>query len=408
MAVLKNEMIENRNDACSTSCKLNPASKNVRVVVTDKDETLVRVLKTHFPNARLLLYQFHVIQYLDKQVVTLLDGSASLVYAKDETLHLVVSCCGCAKTTNNTIFFPTSSRTGIAIAATQITGMHQCLVASPYINSPRTCPNRLESCWGKLKHIIERHGRMDDCIKTLLQGPVHRLVGKDWTPGRESDDAEPQQLAGTLSVYAYKLVVPECKIGIGSIDYVARPIGNDLFDRFGHWEECFSHAKPHCDAAAAPFLVATGGHNGYGYVHPVDIVIMHRYHDAQEPLDCVKSYRPPAPFDSIYAVPVDKHVLGLKDTIVDGLAINGLNVLRLARNEWLNTDCIVAVTQLIKREYLRRGFINPILTNYTDPSVRLRLGRSFGGFDSGSTHVYGVLNLNNEDWVAVVFSVEQN
>ncbi|DAZ99280.1 TPA: hypothetical protein N0F65_005448 [Lagenidium giganteum] len=129
--------------------------------------------------------------------------------------------------------------------------------------------------------------------------------------------------------------------------------------------------------------------------------IWDRYHEATEQLLRVKS----AIKWCIYAVPVDKHVhalqvLGLKDTIVDGLAINGFPVLRLARNEWLNTDCIVA---------LRWGFINPIFTNYTDPSVRLRLARSFGGFDSGSIHVYGVLNLsNNEHWVAVVLSVEQN
>ncbi|DAZ94667.1 TPA: hypothetical protein N0F65_000947 [Lagenidium giganteum] len=205
--------------------KLNPASKNVRVVVTDKDETLIRVLKTHFPKARFLLCQFHVIQYLDKQVVALFDNikaiMASLVYAKDESDYLasrrlLLRMCDNNEEHNLFSYFVKNWDSDRERWAAYLRG-------TPNINSPRACPNRLESRWGKLKDIIEPYDCMDDCKNTLfqlLQGCEDQYIALLGKIGRrvvlagESDDAELQQLAGALSVYACKLVVPEYKIGI--------------------------------------------------------------------------------------------------------------------------------------------------------------------------------------------------
>ncbi|DAZ99279.1 TPA: hypothetical protein N0F65_005447, partial [Lagenidium giganteum] len=223
MAEPKNEMIENLNDACS-NCKLNPASKNVRVVVTDKDETLIRLLKTHFQKARFLLCQFHVIQWSRCPMVPLKKSRNQSDHGifGDESDYL-------------------ASRR-LLLRMYDNNEEHNLFSYFPYINSPQTCPNRLESRWRKLKDIIQPYGRMDDCIKTLfllLQDCVAQYIAslgkinRRAVPAGEFDDAELQQLAGALSVYAYKLVVPEYKIGIGSIDYMVRPIGNGQFE-IGH------------------------------------------------------------------------------------------------------------------------------------------------------------------------------
>jgi hypothetical protein len=60
--------------------ELNPAWVNIRVVVTDKDFNENGVLAEAFPNARQILCQFHVIDYLRKQVLSICSQFECVIF----------------------------------------------------------------------------------------------------------------------------------------------------------------------------------------------------------------------------------------------------------------------------------------------------------------------------------------
>ncbi|KAE9271496.1 hypothetical protein PF008_g30338, partial [Phytophthora fragariae] len=67
-SLVESEMADNLSFCLKEFKELNAAWVNIRVVVTDKDFNDKDVLADAFPDARQLLCQFHVIDYLRKQV----------------------------------------------------------------------------------------------------------------------------------------------------------------------------------------------------------------------------------------------------------------------------------------------------------------------------------------------------
>ncbi|KAE9209874.1 hypothetical protein PF005_g11660 [Phytophthora fragariae] len=65
---VESEMADNLSFCLKEFKESNPAWVNIRVVVTDKDFNEKDVLADAFPDARQLIRQFHVIDYLRKQV----------------------------------------------------------------------------------------------------------------------------------------------------------------------------------------------------------------------------------------------------------------------------------------------------------------------------------------------------
>ena len=63
-------------DAVDQFKKNNPAWRSIRVVITDKSSAERQVFKRAFPDARMLLCQFHVINYLNKEVSGLYSNVA--------------------------------------------------------------------------------------------------------------------------------------------------------------------------------------------------------------------------------------------------------------------------------------------------------------------------------------------
>jgi hypothetical protein len=72
---MTSESKSNMIDAVRSFKINNPAWRSIRVIVTDKDFTERAVLSAAFPDARMLLCQFHVVRYLTKQVNALYVGA---------------------------------------------------------------------------------------------------------------------------------------------------------------------------------------------------------------------------------------------------------------------------------------------------------------------------------------------
>ncbi|KAE9356327.1 hypothetical protein PR003_g2373 [Phytophthora rubi] len=98
-AVVQNERYDTLLSAVETFKKHNPAWMNVRSIVIDKDFTELSVLKQDFPDAAILLCQFHVIKYIHEEIACADYGFTSsqkdqiraavhlLVYAKSERVY---------------------------------------------------------------------------------------------------------------------------------------------------------------------------------------------------------------------------------------------------------------------------------------------------------------------------------
>lgn len=67
-SLVERETKENLSFCLQEFKEANPAWEKIRVIVTDKDFSEKDVLAEAFPNARQILCQFHVIDYLRKQV----------------------------------------------------------------------------------------------------------------------------------------------------------------------------------------------------------------------------------------------------------------------------------------------------------------------------------------------------
>jgi hypothetical protein len=74
-ALMTSESKSNMIDTVRSFKINNPAWRSIRVIVTDKDFTERAVLSAAFPDARMLLCQFHVVRYLTKQVNALYVGA---------------------------------------------------------------------------------------------------------------------------------------------------------------------------------------------------------------------------------------------------------------------------------------------------------------------------------------------
>ncbi|KAE8981980.1 hypothetical protein PR002_g23662, partial [Phytophthora rubi] len=73
-AVVQNERLPTLLTALEEFKRNNPAWTRIRCILIDKDFTEISVLKMTFPDAVLLLCQFHVIKYLREEIASAAYG----------------------------------------------------------------------------------------------------------------------------------------------------------------------------------------------------------------------------------------------------------------------------------------------------------------------------------------------
>ncbi|GMF19921.1 unnamed protein product [Phytophthora fragariaefolia] len=194
-SLVESEMADNLAFCLMDFKESNPAW--VKVIVTDKDFNEKAVLAEAFPDARQLLCQFHVIDYLCKQRCRVLGIS---------TRHAAVL--GYDKKDAFFEYFEVNWET----CKEEWVNYHRDNV--PHLNNHTN--NRIESGWRKIKQVVQHDDPIDELIGTLImlqewseEGYMKefRSLGTRQTPIAEAAaDAELLTVAVQLSPHAYRLV----------------------------------------------------------------------------------------------------------------------------------------------------------------------------------------------------------
>jgi hypothetical protein len=159
--------------------RVHPARiKLLRVIMVDKDMNEIRVLETHFPEARVLICHFHVIKYLKEMRSKSEFGKISsddagqidacihkMVYADSdvsyEDSHAALK--GLCERIGNPGFFDYFEKNWHGCQDRWV--MHRRADLPHFRNHTN---NRLESCFGKLKDGVDGSKSMAECVKALI------------------------------------------------------------------------------------------------------------------------------------------------------------------------------------------------------------------------------------------------
>lgn len=152
----------------------NPCWTKVKVIVIDKDFAELSLLAEQLPSATIILCQFHVLDYLnrevgkqnyrftDYQIEHLRNLFRLLVYSNTEVLfdlHMPAI----EQMARSEVFGTYFSNNWLSCKRLWATHLHGSI---PHLDNNTN--NRLEASWGAAKGILRRHMAMDKCISTLL------------------------------------------------------------------------------------------------------------------------------------------------------------------------------------------------------------------------------------------------
>ncbi|KAE9315544.1 hypothetical protein PR003_g18962, partial [Phytophthora rubi] len=228
-SLVESEMADNLSFCLKEFKESNPAWVNIRVVVTDKDFNEKDVLADAFPDARQLLCQFHVIDYLRKQV-----GSRCGRGAEDKK-NIIAALQLMMKAESATAYSAYREEMLRSLGNDKKDAFFEYFEVNwetckeewvnyrrdnvPHLNNHTN--NRIESGWGKIKQVVEREDPIDELIGTLImlqewseEGYMKefRSLGTRQTPiAEDAVDPELLTLAVQLSPHAYRLVREQYK-----------------------------------------------------------------------------------------------------------------------------------------------------------------------------------------------------
>ncbi|KAE8999486.1 hypothetical protein PF011_g14603 [Phytophthora fragariae] len=209
---VESEMADNLSFCLKEFKESNPAWVNIRVVVTDKDFNEKDVLADAFPDARQLIRQFHVIDYLRKQVFYLMMKAESATAYSAYRQEMLRSLGNDKKNAFFEYFevnWETRKEEWVNYRRDNV----------PHLNNHTN--NRIESGWGKIKQVVEREDPIDELIGTLImlqewseEGYMKgfRSLGTRQMPiAEDAVDPELLTLAVQLSLHVYRLVREQYK-----------------------------------------------------------------------------------------------------------------------------------------------------------------------------------------------------
>jgi hypothetical protein len=183
-AVVQHSLIEANGDwhmdkAIMHFKRMHPSRiKLLRVIMVDKDMNEIRVLETHFPEARVLICHFHVIKYLKEMRSNPEFGKISsddagqvdacihkMVYADSEISyddgHAALK--GLCERIGNSAFFDYFEKNWHDCQDRWV--MHRRADLPHFHNHTN---NRLENFFGKLKDGVDGAKSMAECVKALV------------------------------------------------------------------------------------------------------------------------------------------------------------------------------------------------------------------------------------------------
>jgi len=146
----------------------NPAVQNTHVVIIDKDFAEVGAIKDALPHVQIHLCVVHVLKAIRKEIMKTVQKEAqrevysivhSLVYAQTSTKF--------DSTWNKLDKYPVFKQYmdthWLPVKAWWVFYERAC-----YVNLGNTTNNRIESQFGKLKQVVTRKSRMNECVRLLL------------------------------------------------------------------------------------------------------------------------------------------------------------------------------------------------------------------------------------------------
>ncbi|ETL46993.1 hypothetical protein L916_03221, partial [Phytophthora nicotianae] len=230
-SLIETEEIPNLRMAVESFKKYNPSWKDIRVVMTDKAMHEKTVLRESIPQAPQLLCQWHVITWLKKQAVRLAPKNKDKL--KGLVKALVYSRNSQEYEANKTAILQSLGGGG----GDKEHPMYKFLMDNwdnsqdewvsyrrgNVVHLDNNTNNRLESKWGKIKQVLEKHFTLDDTISTpiMIQGIAedeyvsqYHEVGS--RPVRKGVTEELRSFGRYISEYAFGLLANQYATAVGS------------------------------------------------------------------------------------------------------------------------------------------------------------------------------------------------
>ncbi|KAE9047748.1 hypothetical protein PR001_g4077 [Phytophthora rubi] len=158
--------------------KKNPRWRDIHTVAIDKDFVEWRVLEECFPDATILLCQFHAISYWKKvmnrsayrvKIHQLLSSMTGLLYSPTQSAYEAgyEAFEGYCKTNKMQVFFAYFDKNWNSCR-----GMWSNFARGKHFTAGNTTTNRIESNWNQLKMLLGQKTRIDKTIAGLLQHQI--------------------------------------------------------------------------------------------------------------------------------------------------------------------------------------------------------------------------------------------
>ncbi|DAZ95138.1 TPA: hypothetical protein N0F65_009847, partial [Lagenidium giganteum] len=274
---------ENMTDAVKSFKENNPTWKDVRVIVIDKDTAERSVFRNEFPDARLIICQYHAIAYLEKKVNELYHKPnkteekavmTALVQAAsreeyNNTRELLLKLCDGDKMHPLFAYYDENcNNMPEAIVTYELDDL-------AHLSNPTN--NRIKSKWSKLKQQVNAAFTVEQLIATLAH--IQYMCEEDYNrelnhighrraPDEDSDDSALKLLFNTVSEFAYKVCAKEYRLSdekfvfddtSGSTVEVQCALGSKRvqpIDRLGHVEESLDHFFDNVASGSVPSVHA--------------------------------------------------------------------------------------------------------------------------------------------------------
>lgn len=175
-AVMRREDVQSIRQAIIALKEHNTAWNNIKVIVVDKDFVEIAVMRQEFPHARILLCQFHVIKYLNGEIIKATNVSmdtketlkaivTNMVYADnsetyDKLLKYFEESVGGKKHPLFTYFLKNWD---------QCKEMWVRYMRGNVPHMGNNTNNRIEASWGSMKNYIHSYSTLDDTIIKLIE-----------------------------------------------------------------------------------------------------------------------------------------------------------------------------------------------------------------------------------------------
>ncbi|ETP53795.1 hypothetical protein F442_01332 [Phytophthora nicotianae P10297] len=240
--LMENERKETLRIACRQFKEACSSFDSVAVIMIDKDFTELSVLKEEFPSARILLYPFHVVKYLQEEVAKekynldawtkkemkrliqlLVSAPTEVVYDNVITAMKVV-----IRTEEKQQLWFRYFDANWTECKERWSSVYRGNV--PHMGNHTN--NRLESSWQKLKTLVNRSTSLDDCVVSILfwqtvnEKMWSRNVNRIGVYVNAKYDREMNLLLNTTSRHAVELVKQQYDFAcLSTTEYKYYPLG---------------------------------------------------------------------------------------------------------------------------------------------------------------------------------------